>query len=72
MKSGAIGMGTLTGTVGVVKTKDAKSGAVGGYGDGGLLGVEIWGGILVCWALGVVVGGGGLLGGGVGGGGGGL
>ena len=53
VKSGAIGMGTLTGKVGVVNTKDAKSGAVRGGG----VGVEVLG-VLACWVVGGVVGGG--------------
>ena len=54
MKSGAIGMGTLTGKVGVVNTKDAKNDALG---NGVGVGVEVLG-ILGCWVVGVVVGGG--------------
>ena len=52
VKSGAIGLGTLTGKVGVVNTKDAKSDAVGNG-----MGVEVLG-ILGCWVIGIVVGGG--------------
>ena len=52
VKSGAIGMGTLTGKIGVVNTKDAKNGAVGNG-----VGVEVLG-ILGCWVVGIVVGGG--------------
>lgn len=59
VKSGAIGMGTLTGVIGVVNTKDAKSGGAVGNRDG--LGVEVLG-IAVCWAVGILVGGGGWLG----------
>lgn len=50
VKSGAIGMGTLTGKVGVVNTKDAKNDAVGNG-----VGVEVLG-IMGCWVIGVVVG----------------
>lgn len=50
VKSGAIGMGTLTGKVGVVNTKDAKSDAVGNG-----VGVEVLV-IMGCWVIGVVVG----------------
>ena len=63
VKSGAIGMGTLTGKVGVVNTKDAKNGAAKGNGGGVGVGVEVLG-VLGCWVLGVVVGGG-WMGGGV-------
>lgn len=35
VKSGSVGMGTLTGSVGVVKTDGAKSGGAGGFGKGG-------------------------------------
>lgn len=52
VKSGAIGMGTLTGVIGVVSTKDAKNDAVGNG-----VGVEVLG-MLACWVMGVVVGGG--------------
>lgn len=59
VKSGAVGMGTLTGKVGVVNTKDAKNGAGGrdGGGGGGGVGVEVLG-VLGCWAVAAVVGGG--------------
>lgn len=50
LKSGAIGMGTLTGKIGVVNTKDAKSDAVGSG-----VGVEALA-VLGCWVIGVVVG----------------
>lgn len=57
VKSGAIGMGTLTGKVGVVNTKDAKNGAGGRDGGGAGVGVEVLG-VLGCWAVAAVVGGG--------------
>ena len=56
VKSGAIGMGTLTGAVGVVNPKDAKSGAEGARG----VGMGMGGGFAVlvgCWVVGVGVGG---------------
>lgn len=52
-------MGTLTGVIGVVNTKDAKSAGAVGNRDG--LGVEVLG-IVVCWVVGIFVGGGGWLG----------
>ena len=62
VKSGAVGMGTLTGKVGVVNTKDAKKNGAGGVG----VGVEVLG-ILACWVVAGAVGDGGwLLGFGVG------
>lgn len=54
VKSGAIGMGTLTGKVGVVNTKDAKSGGNKGRGGGEVLGVL---GVVGAWVLGGCVGG---------------
>jgi len=53
--TGTIGLGTLTGKVGVVKTKDAKSDAVPLLRGG--LGMEVLV-ILGLWSLGMVVGGG--------------
>ena len=52
VKSGAIGLGTLTGVVGVVNPKDAKNDAVGNT-----MGVEVLR-ILGFWVIGLVVGGG--------------
>lgn len=53
--TGTIGLGTLTGKVGVVKTQHAKSDAVSAIR--GAVGMEVLG-ILGAWAVGMVVGGG--------------
>lgn len=53
--TGTIGLGTLTGKVGVVKTKDAKSDAVPLIRVG--VRMEVLG-ILACWFVGMLVGGG--------------
>ncbi|KAL9629677.1 MAG: hypothetical protein Q9164_006774 [Protoblastenia rupestris] len=56
VQSGTIGMGTLTGNIGVVKTNNAKSDAISTTGGRGVGGAIV--GILVSWMAIMVVGGG--------------